>query len=72
MGYEFTLDIAGFQDRDVDKGDMDKVEACLREMDIIGYALNRDSFTEDRFYSSGPALWSQHETDMRHLSAQFP
>lgn len=67
MVYEFTLDVVGVQ-----PGDMDKIEAILNEAGIIGYALQRDGFTEDRFYPAGSALWCHHESDMRSLSAQFP
>lgn len=67
MAYEFTLDVVGVQ-----PGDMDKIETELKEMGIIGYALQRDDFTEDRFYPTGPVLWSNHETDMHGLSARFP
>lgn len=67
MAYEFTLDVTGVQ-----PGDMNKIEEALEEMGIIGYALQRDPFTEDRFYPAGPASWFNHEENMRSLSALFP
>lgn len=67
MAYEFTLDVMG-----VRPGDMDEIEKALKEMEVIGYALQRDDFTENQFYASGQALWSNHKENMRSLSVRFP
>ena len=74
MGYytDYSLEVKNLKNRE----EFDSLVESLKEIEIIGYALDEGTYYDSEQYAyfscSESARWYEHDDDMRRISRKLP